>query len=71
MQQKPQTYVVYVTEFDAFERLPQDLSHCLLVKAVRTSLKVIQHRVIDELKYEVKSLLASNHLDQVHQVIVT
>ena len=71
MQQKPQTYVVYVTEFDAFERLPQDLAHCLLVKAVRTAFKVIEHRVIDELEDEVESLLASKHLDQVHQVVVT
>ena len=35
------TYVVYVTELNALQCLPQNLAHCVLVKAIRAAFKVI------------------------------
>ena len=59
-----------VAELDAPQHLPEDAPHRVLVKAVRILLKVVQHRVVDELEDEVEASLAPEDLDQVYQVLV-
>ena len=64
------TYVVYVAEVDALEHLPQDSSDGLFVEAGGALVEIVEHRVVDELEHQVQVLLATEHLDQVHQVLV-
>ena len=65
------TYVVQMTELDAFERLPENFADTVGVESVGTALEVVEHRVVDKLEHEVQALLTPEHFDQVHQVFVT
>jgi len=65
------TYIVDVTEVDAFQHLPHNSSYSLLIESRCTLVKIIQYGVVDELKDQVQVLLATKHFYQVHQVLVS
>ena len=65
------TYIVYMTEVDSFQHLPQDTTNVLFIKTGRTLIKIIEYCVVDELEYQVQVFLATKHFDQIHQILVT
>ena len=63
---------MYVAEVDALEHLPQNSPDGVLVESAAggTLVQIVEHRAVDELEHQVQVLLATEHLDQVHEVLV-
>ena len=60
-----------VTEVDSLEHLPEDPADGVLVKTSRRALvEVIEHCVVDKLEDKVEVFLATEHFDQIHQILM-
>lgn len=64
------TYIVRVAEVNAFKDLPEASFHLCWVYPIGTSLQIIQHCVIDELKDEEQTLLSPKHFNQIDEIFV-
>ncbi len=59
-----------MAEVDASEHLEESLSDHLRLQPPGVFLKLLQHRVVDELEDEEELAAAAKHLDQIDQVLV-
>lgn len=60
-----------MAELDTLQYLPDDLLCAGLICSTWILLQVIQCCVVYILKHQVEPLLATKHLNQVHQVLMT
>lgn len=60
-----------MTVVDALQELVEVLLGRVLSQATRGRLQLVQQRVVQILEHEVEAPLAPEHLDHVHQVVVT